>query len=120
MDHPEYEATISILTEVLDEVEKAEAKHGPQMDLPLGFSSLRFAQKAAEYTGLTNQAAAVGQCTWMHIAREEVFETFAEDDPAKARAEALQAAAMFIQIIRKIDHDAEQAMVEQVLADPTV
>lgn len=95
-----------VLLEVLDEVEKAEAKHGSQMHLPLGFDSEKFCELAAHYTRETDLAADEGECTWMHIAREEVFETFECDDPLRARAEALQAAAMFVQIVRKIDHDA--------------
>lgn len=92
-----------ILAEVLLEVEKAELKHGPQMHVPLGCSSAQFEIRSELYKGETDVAFKDGRGTWMHIAREEVYETFAEDEPAKIRTEALQAAAMFVKIVQRCD-----------------
>ena len=48
-------------------------------------------------------AAADGTVTWLDIAREEVFEAFAEDDPAQLRTELIQASAVFLQWAEAID-----------------
>jgi hypothetical protein len=48
--------------------------------------------------------AADSNClTWRHILQEEVSEAFAEQDPAKLRAELIQAAAVVVSWIRDID-----------------
>lgn len=108
MNQTENRELIAVLAEVKKEVRAAEKKHGQQLDVPLGFSS-QFAGAAEAAKQSTDGAFRAGYGTWMHIAYEEAMETFAEEDPAKARAEALQAAAMFVQIVRKIDFDREQA-----------
>lgn len=101
----------AISYEVLDEVIKAVEKHGDQMDVPLGFSQ-QYAQAAESAKESTDRAFRDGRGTWMHIAVEEVMETFAEEDPVKARAEALQAAAMFVQIVRRCDREIENPQLD--------
>lgn len=96
-----------ILHEVRDAMVAAERKHGPQMDIPLGCSTI-FATVAEGAKNATDTAAQNGTLTWMNIAYEEVMETFAESELAKIRAEALQAAAMFAQIARVCDHQMKQ------------
>jgi len=44
-----------------------------------------------------------GAGTWMHVLIEEVFEAFAEEDPAKLRAELIQVAAVAVAWIEAID-----------------
>ena len=99
----------NIFTEVGDEIIKAELKHGPQMDIPLGCNSQEFGRMAERYKELTDFDFSHGYGTWMHIAREEAYETFAEDEPAKIRAEALQAAAMFVRIVQRCDIEIAKA-----------
>jgi hypothetical protein len=47
-----------------------------------------------------------GAGTWMHVLIEEVFEAFAEEDPAKLRAELIQVAAVAAAWIAAIDRQA--------------
>lgn len=49
------------------------------------------------------EAARRGKCTWLLILREEVYEAFAEDDPAKLREELVQVAAVATQWVEAID-----------------
>ncbi len=49
-------------------------------------------------------AAKDGTLTWRHIAQEEISEAFAETDPAKLRAELVQAAAVLCSWIEDIDN----------------
>lgn len=93
----------TIFSEVAQELVKAEVKHGPQMHIPLGCGNRAFGTLSEYYKERTDIAFSHGRGTWMHIAREEAYETFAEDEPAKIRAEALQAAAMFIKIVQRCD-----------------
>lgn len=106
-------ATLQVINDVLDEREKQDAKWGEQnhpngtgpRTLPMPYASGSWsAQMAAErLTVLTNCAAQVGLITWLHILREEVFEAFAESDPAKLRTELIQVAAVAVQWAEAID-----------------
>jgi hypothetical protein len=102
-----------ILDEIEAEVHRSTDLHGEQMHLPLGTSLIyaEAAQRAKESTELASRSNTV---TWMHIAAEEVFECFAEEDPALVRAEAIQAAAMFVQIVRRCDLELQNASSETV------
>lgn len=46
---------------------------------------------------------AYGDPTWMHLVREEIAEAFAENDPIRLREELIQAAALCVSWIEKID-----------------
>jgi len=48
-------------------------------------------------------AAEHGVVTWQHILAGDVFEAFAETDPAKLRAELIQVAAVAVQWVEAID-----------------
>jgi len=48
-------------------------------------------------------AASRGQVTWRHILLEEVYESFAERDTARLRAELVQVAAVAVNWIEDID-----------------
>jgi hypothetical protein len=99
-----------ILNEVGREVSKAEKKHGSQFHLPISpGNQAGYAKFAERQKRWVDKATELELVTWQDIALEEVFETFGETEPAKVRAEALQAAAMFVQIVRKIDHDWHEA-----------
>lgn len=107
MKFPDDEVS-AMLAEVSTAVYESEQKHGPQMNLPLGCS--RFFGIAAENAKeRTDAASKRGDVTWMDIAMEEALECFAEEDLAKIRAEALQAAAMFVQIARVCDYQHARA-----------
>jgi hypothetical protein len=102
-----------VLNDVQREVERAEVKHGDQFHLPVivegegstkKYASLADRQKAF----IAKMGRAGATITWQDIALEEVFETFAETEPARIRAEALQAAAMFVQIARRCDVELEK------------
>lgn len=58
---------------------------------------------AQAFTDYTDGAAKNGQLTWLDILLEEVFEFTAESDPAAARAEAIQVAAVAVAIVESID-----------------
>lgn len=95
-----------VLELVASEAEKARAKHGDQMHLPLTSpdSAPKYVRLAeAQKKFVDHMSAAGGTITWQDITLEEVFECFAETEPAKIREEALQAAAMFVQIVRRCD-----------------
>lgn len=44
-----------------------------------------------------------GMLTWLHILQEEVFEAFAEEDPAELRKELIQVAAVAVAWVEDID-----------------
>ena len=51
-------------------------------------------------------AAALGLVSYRDILEEEVFEAFAESDPAKLRAELIQVAAVTVAWVEKLDREA--------------
>lgn len=61
---------------------------------------------AAEHWKVINAAETrTGTLGWDGIALEEVHEAFAETDPAKARAELVQAAAVIVAAIESLDRN---------------
>lgn len=107
-----------VLLEVADERGRQDQKWGEQnhpngtgpakLPMPYGSGSWSASVAAQNLTLITRCMAQIGQCTWLHILREEVFEAFAEDDPAKLRAELIQVAAVAVQWVEAIDR-AEKA-----------
>lgn len=63
---------------------------------------------AEMFTYRTETHAAEGTATWLDILLEEVFETVAEEDPVKLRAELIQVAAVAIQWAEAIDRRASK------------
>lgn len=112
---------VSVMAEVGEALESARAKHGKQHHLPLGIGpNEHFMRDLGEHTDLITwledlsntdlERTAKNLCedrgagpTWAKIAFEEVAEFLAAGTPAEARAEALQAAAMFVSIVTLID-----------------
>lgn len=102
-----------VLLDVADERLQQTAKWGEQnhpngtgpakLPMPYGSGSWSAAVAAERLKLITECASQVGQCTWLHILREEVFEAFAEDVPAKLRAELIQVAAVAVQWVEAID-----------------
>lgn len=101
---------VGVVDEVVDQVLFAAEKHGDQMDLPLGTSAKDWAHTAEVQKDAVDRLSRAGLLTWTNIAMEEIAECFAEEDPAKIRAEALQAAAMFVQIVRRCDRASAEAV----------
>lgn len=101
------------LMAVVNERARQNAKWGEQnypngtgpdkLPMPYGSGSWSASVAAERLTLLTNCAAQVGRCTWLHILREEVFEAFAEADQTKLRAELIQVAAVAVQWVEAID-----------------
>lgn len=52
---------------------------------------------------ICDDAARAGLVTWAHILDEEIAEAYAETDPAKIRAELVQAGAVIVAWIECID-----------------
>lgn len=90
---------------VMIEQDRAAEKHGDQRDVPLGFGDKFMRDAANRIREACDKAFKEGRGTWRHIIREEVYESFAEDDPQKALLELIQAAAMC--------HSAAEALLHQ-------
>lgn len=109
------EALLTVTREVIEERVRQHAKWGEQnhpngtgpnkLPMPTGSDSWAAAIAAERLSLLTNCATQVGHVTWLHILREEVFEAFAESDPAKLRAELIQVAAVAVQWVEAIDRE---------------
>ena len=93
-----------ILFEVADELDAQNEKWGEQ-NHPNGTAAAN-AVLADEARMACQLAAAGGFVTFRHILEEEVFEAFAEEDPARLRAELVQVAAVAVQWIAAIDRAA--------------
>ena len=52
--------------------------------------------------------ASRGELTYGAVLLEEVCEAYAEDDPAKVRAELIQVAAVAVAMVEKIDREASR------------
>lgn len=91
-----------ILEEVARERHAQRAKWGIQ-SLPLGFGRHDDWQVAEFYKTTTNQNMQDGTISWRDVLSEEVFEAYAEEDVAAARAELVQVAAVAVAAIRDID-----------------
>lgn len=100
---PDRAATNQVLTEVWHERVRQDNRWGVQ-NHPDGTGGLGF-ELAAQFARLDcQQAAAAGECTWMHVLNEEVGEAFAETAPATLRAELIQVAAVAVAWIEALDH----------------
>lgn len=94
---------LKILNEVRAERARQDAKWGEQNHLDgtgPGYqkhanAARRRCQAAAEY----------GLVSFKDILEEEVFEAFAESDPAKLRAELIQVAAVAVAWVEKLDRE---------------
>jgi hypothetical protein len=91
----------AVLTEIAAERRRQDDRWGEQ-NHPDG-TGIWYADRAAAERTRTNNAAADGTLTFRHVLAEEVAEAFAEDDPAKLRAELVQVAAVAAAWIEAID-----------------
>ena len=101
----------TVLEEIAAERVRQDNKWGEQRTTPDGTGPrmpvagrLCYESEAAEDARLSCQRAARdGDVTWRHILREEVYEAFAEADPAKLREELIQVSAVAVAWIQAID-----------------
>lgn len=109
------------LTELAEAARAAEAKHGDQDHLPDGTGPLTdplgYWEPASTFIGMDRSAdviadklrarcdkrARAGTVAWADILFEEIAEAFAEDDPARLRAELLDAGAVIVRWIIALD-----------------
>ena len=103
--------TQGVLLEVLEEREKQDAKWGEQNhpllggDIPASALSY-YAVRADNWKAINDQRVSKAKMGWDSIALEEVYEALAESDPAKAREEYVQLAAVAVAAIECIDRRA--------------
>lgn len=91
-----------ILGEIVAERERQDARWGEQ-NHPDGTGALSCVLERDKARQGCENAFQRGTGTWMHVLIEEVFEAFAEEDPAKLRAELVQVAAVAVAWIAAID-----------------
>jgi hypothetical protein len=99
--------TARVLSEIAAERAAQDVKWGEQ-NHPDGTGGLIAQEEAAIERAWTNDQAAAGVLTWADILQEEVSEAFAEDDPAKLRAELVQVAAVAVAWVAAIDRRASR------------
>ncbi|WP_225859144.1 hypothetical protein [Streptomyces albicerus] len=92
----------SVLAEIRAERARQDAKWGEQ-NHPDGTGSKPQREAAGLARMACEDAFASGYGTWCHVLFEEVWEALAESDPAKLRAELVQAAAVAVNWIEAID-----------------
>lgn len=99
-----------VVREVCEERNAQYAQWGQQdhpltpPDRTLGLLHSRKHQRAADlWKALNAERVKSGRIAWDGILLEEVYEALAEDDPAKARAELVQVAAVAVAMIESID-----------------
>lgn len=91
-----------ILLEIVNERDAQDALFGVQ-DLPDGTRADRFRPMADINRRACDEAFKYGRGTYRHVFLEEVYEALAESDPAKLRAELIQAVAVGVKWLEAID-----------------
>ena len=92
----------AVADDVYLENERQDAKWGEQ-NPPDGTGGPFWQAMSAEVRMSCDRAFGDGFGTWRHILAEEVYEAFAEEDPAKLRAELIQVAAVAMQWVAALD-----------------
>jgi hypothetical protein len=106
--------TIAVLEKVFDERVRQVARYGHNDDLDDGTGSeAEWLQPLSDFPARTieyelreeyeNHEMVHGKPTWMHLVREEIAESFAEDDPERLTAELLQVAALCVSWVETIE-----------------
>lgn len=90
-----------VLADVAAERVRQEAKF-PEQHLPDGTNE-KYAAAAEQAKADTDEAAADGTLTWLHVQREEYYEALAETDPDRLRTELIQVAAVAARWVEDID-----------------
>lgn len=100
-------ATDAVLCDVAVERDCQRRRWGEQ-NLPDGTGDTAARLSADAAKDMCSRAMKAGTVTWRNVLAEEVAEAFAEADPAKLRAELVQAAAVAVQWIECIDRGGER------------
>jgi hypothetical protein len=95
--------TSVVVGDFVRERQRQNEKHPETDGYPDGTGAPIYAHIAKIHRASCDAAAAVGENTWMHVLREEVYEAFAESDPALLRAELVQVMAVAGRWIQAID-----------------
>ena len=95
---------MNVYDEIKVERDRAEVKF-PDQHLPNGTSNDMWGGIETAAKVVTDSRHKHGGLTWLHVLYEEVCEAFAEEDPAKLRAELVQVAAMSVRWIEDLDRD---------------
>jgi hypothetical protein len=93
---------VTVLEEVALERRQQDLKWGEQ-NWPMGGGTDYDRTASSVAHSNCDNAFSRGEGTWQDILQEEVAEVFAETDPLKIRAEAIQVAAVAIAIVECID-----------------
>ncbi|MFF9525386.1 hypothetical protein ACF1DV_25905 [Streptomyces achromogenes] len=108
---PDLVRQLRILDEIRRERAAQDARFGRQDALPSG-TGTAFEPAAVDiansYRDACNTAFKEKIGTFRHVFLEEVFEAMAEDDPARLRAELIQAVAVGVKWLEAIDKKAEE------------
>jgi hypothetical protein len=99
------EDILEILVEIANETVSQDEKWGPQRH-PSGTDTNYWTPGANAAKRVNERAAETGSLTWREILTEEVYEAFAEEDPALLRAELIQSAAVIAQWVADLDRRA--------------
>jgi hypothetical protein len=98
-------APSDVLEEIRAERARQDARWGVQ-NHPDGTGDSYWRQHADSQRTMVQHEASAGRSNWTNILREEIYEAFAEDDPAKLRTELVQVAAVAAAWIEAIDRRA--------------
>lgn len=92
----------AILDDIVRERDAQDALFGVQ-DLPDGTSNATFRRAVDTARAVCDDEFNHGRGTYRHVFLEEVYEALAEEDPAKLRAELVQAVAVGVKWLEAID-----------------
>jgi hypothetical protein len=92
-----------VLHDVRKERDAQDAQWGSNRDHPDGTGIGHYQEMATYYRAICQRHADQGTVTWTDIFLEEVYEVLAESDPAKIRAELIQAIAVGAAWVEGID-----------------
>lgn len=110
--------TMDVLYDVKIEVEKQDAKWGPQ-DHPDGTSKEKFTWMADLAKMACDQAHKTKTLSWAAILFEEFYEALAEEGSHALREELVQVAAVAVNWIKSIDRQQKRALRQLPDSGPT-
>jgi hypothetical protein len=108
--------TRQVLDQVLEERGAQDAQWGDQVDYPDG-TGPAWANEAGRRRHACQAAAATGECTWMHVLLEEVYEALAETDLDALERELIQVAAVAVKWVEALERRQYAAGVQEVADD---
>jgi hypothetical protein len=103
------DAEAHALAELVRERRRQDAKWGPidakMIAIPDG-TGAKWSGEAWAHRLEEKEAFQTGRGTWRHVLREEIYEAFAESDPAKLRSELVQAGAVIVKWLEILERRA--------------